>query len=151
MATFDDVLIVCTGTVLDISSKKHTAFQLIDDAENKVGNTAYFIKLKTTFVTGIFKVQGKVVDGNLETIQPSTMQYVRQIKDKEWAAEIRIAHEAAETAYSALQQWKKARNDKSDILDVLKPLRRAWHNTNATGKLALEVRVLNYLRNGKDL
>jgi hypothetical protein len=60
-------------------------------------------------------------------------------------------HEAAETEIAATKQMKKARTDKTTVLELLRPLRKAWKGTNHAGRLALEVRALNYLRNGTDL
>lgn len=150
-SNFTEVRVVCLGTVLSHNHNKSTGLQLIDEQDKPVGEPAYFGNMKKGFPAAIFTIKGIVVDGNLNTVQPASLTWDKRMTDTEWAAEIRVAHEAGETVLTVARQTKNARRDRSDILDTLKPLRRAWKNTNSDGRLAIELRVLRYLRDGSGL
>lgn len=148
---FEEVRILYLGTVLDGKDKKHCACQLVDGDNRPLGEIVYFGKCGTMFAPGIFKGEGLLKGNDLISIRTNTFQFVDELADKTLAAEIRLTHEANETEYTAVKHAKKARNDKSAVLELLKPLRRAWLKTNTVGRLALEVRILHYLRSGDDL
>lgn len=147
---FTEVTVLCLGTRLLNGTKKCTAVQLVDEHEEPVGEPCLYLNLKGTHPGGIFTCKATLEGNELQTIK-SNLKFAKQMSDREWAAEIRLSHDAAETTLAALSQVKKAKNDKTPLLEVLRPLRRAYQKTNANGKLAIEVRVLNYLRNGRDL
>ena len=112
---------------------------------------ACFDKSYSLTLAGVYSVDADLVDGEINTLYVNTFKYLGLVTDDEQAATIKLQAEALKTEHTARCQAKKSLNDKTVILDVLKPLRKAWANTNAVGKMALEVRILSYLRNGKDL
>ena len=64
----------------------------------------------------------------------------------------RIVWQASDTAITVARAANKRRKldlSSNAIKNALQPLRDVWLNTNYTGRLALEVQILAYLRNGK--
>lgn len=147
---FQSVRVVCLGTRVT-NNKKTTAFRLLGDGQNFIGPEARFSAVKNTYPAAIFTIEAILINGRLQNINPNTIKFCEKLIDSEASAVIRLAHEAAESTLAALSQSRKNKADKSAILAQLKPLRAAWRSTNEVGRLALEVRVLNYLRNGKDI
>ena len=140
------------GARLTLTKKKIMAFVLLDEDFCKVGEVCAF-NIKGSFIVGgVYSVScalGK--GGELESIVSETLQWNGDRVPEDELSVLLLLHEAALTEASAISQKKKALADKSSILDVLKPLRVEYQRTNPVGKLALEVRVLNYLRNNNDL
>lgn len=147
---FQTVRVVCLGSRV-INNKRSTAFRLLGEGQTFAGPESRFSYIKNTVPAAIYTVEAHLVNGQLQNIKAHTMKFSEHFIDNEACAVIRLAHEAAESTLAALSQSRKHKADKSSILDQLKPLRALWRNTNEVGRLALEVRVLNYLRNGKDL
>ncbi|AUS01959.1 hypothetical protein NVP3058O_041 [Vibrio phage 3.058.O._10N.286.46.B8] len=86
--------------------------------------------------------------GSLETIR-GVPNPIKIWHDKDDVAAMRALNDACVSVVAAHNQTKK--DGANVVLDCLKPLRQAYKSTNAVGRTALEVRVLNYLRNGRDL
>jgi len=84
-------------------------------------------------------------EANEKSIRPSTARWRRRYHDDEvvrtWQA-MADAYEIAERARKA--ETAEKRTDLN--FEALAPFRRAWLQTNPTGRLALEVRMLAYLR-----
>lgn len=141
--------VLCLGTRI-VNGKKSTAFQLLDESDALIGKVCTYTGIKASYV---FPAAVCTLDATetLETIHPQSIKFVRSLRSTAFGAKVRLEHEAAETILAAYNQGKKAKNNKQQILEALKPLREVYNTTNAVGKLALEVRVLNYLRNGTDL
>lgn len=149
---FKELKVVCLGTVVGRGDKRLTAIQLVDSTLNVYGAKAYFSGMKKFHVAGIFTVNVELdADKEISIIQGSTARFFCAFPDEEQSALMRLSHETNETLITAAAQSKKARNDKTCVLETLRPLRKLWASTNHAGQLALEVRVLNYLRNGTDL
>lgn len=85
------------------------------------------------------------IEADDTSIRPSTARWHGRYCDDDvvrtWQA-MADAYEVAERARKA-----EAAEKRTDLnFDALEPLRRAWLQTNSVGRLALEVRVLAYLR-----
>ncbi len=85
------------------------------------------------------------IEANETSIRPGTACWQGRYHNEEvlrtWQA-MADANEIAERARKA-----EAAEKRSDLnFEALEPLRRAWLQTNSIGRLALEVRVLAYMR-----
>lgn len=90
-------------------------------------------------------------DGHVISARFGTLKILDLMPDREISRETQMLQITHKTQATAISQALK--NSKSDhlILDCMKPLRRAYMKTNRIGQLAMEVRLLNYMRYGKDL
>jgi hypothetical protein len=79
------------------------------------------------------------------TIYPTTMRWLHLWNDTSEAATWQACADAFDTLETARRQQKKDERRKLP-LELLEPLREEYRKTNAAGRLALEVRVLAYLR-----
>lgn len=131
--------------------------QRVDNENKEIGSAALFVKNQSYVPGGYYFIEKSLVDfsdddGGVTSIATKAMRWSgERIDSQEELAVVIARHEAAETEKAAINQKKKAVSDKAPLLELLKPLRREYNKTNAVGRLALEVRVLNYLRNGNDL
>jgi len=149
---FQPISVVCFGTRIGVGTKRLTCIRLLGEDGLPYGHPAYFSQMKKVFPTGVYTMDIALDDGgDILTIRDSTAKFTGTLACEETCTLIRLEHEAAETQLTAANQAKKARNDKTCILETLRPVRKLWASTNHAGQLALEVRVLNYLRNGTDL
>ena len=85
------------------------------------------------------------IEANDKSIRPSPARWQGRYHNDEvvrtWQA-MADAYEIAERARKA-----EAAEKRTDLnFEALEPFRRAWLQTNSIGRLALEVRVLAYLR-----
>jgi hypothetical protein len=85
------------------------------------------------------------IEANETSIRPSTVRWHGRYRNDDvvrtWQA-MADAYEIAERASKA-----EAAEKRTDLnFEALEPLRRAWLQTNGIGRLALEARVLAYLR-----
>jgi hypothetical protein len=84
-------------------------------------------------------------DGSWTSYYPTSQRYIGPWADEAERAVWQAQARAFEIEQSAIRLRKKAEGT-IDMLEVLEPLRRKYSKTNATGKLALEVLILSYLR-----
>lgn len=150
------VRVLCLGSRLSGNNKLSVALQRVDESNVAIGSIALFSKKKAYVPGGYYLIEDELVDfgedGGITSIAINAMAWSgERIEDDERLAAVIAAHEAAETEKAAINQEKRAVSDKSPILDLLKPIRKEYAKTNAVGRLALEVRVLHYLRYGKDI
>lgn len=143
--------IICLGMRVVEGNKKVLKLDLVNANCLLSGDPVYFSYDNSLSVGGIYEVEGTLKAGKIFKIVFSNTRFVKAYDDKKYCQEIRLAHQAAQTEYAAIIQAKKFKSDNSEILSGFVAARRAWQKTNAVGRMALEVRVLNYLRNGKDL
>lgn len=140
--------LLCLGTRYFQGSKKHTAYIEIDENQNIVSDeVVHYSHNSKVNVNVIYTVQSP----EKGSILGNSFEVVERLKDEDQSATQLLEHEAHELAFLTYKKSKKAQSDKTGILNLLWPLRQLYKNTNALGKMALEVRILNYLRNGKDL
>lgn len=144
--------VIALGAVGLDKGKLYYGFQPCTPNGVPTGQERACFSKKYSFTTaGVYAMEADLIDGEISTIYPNSFKYMGLVTDDDQAATIKLQAEAVTTEHTARQQAKKALNDKTVILETLKPLRKAYAKTNAVGRLALELRILNYLRNGKDL
>jgi len=147
-----EVKLYCSGVVIFSNNKPSKAFRLVNDDGTLSDEIVYFSgkSLSLCWPGQVYKVEADLEKGGVKTIY-GRPEFHEVYGDEKQRAEDRITSEANQTVITAMTQSKKAETSKSDILNVLKPLRRAYDKTNALGRIAIEVRVLQYLRNNNDL
>lgn len=143
---FETIEVLSIGMVRLIGNKKGYGFIKLDSDGNETKEVMYFEKMKC-YAGGVYKIEYNDKEGQIR----GKMEWDRSFHDEERTAELSLVSQATDTTFIAEAQEKKARASKQDILNCLKPVRQAWANTNHAGRLALEVRVLNYLRNNSGL
>jgi len=99
--------------------------------------------LKQIRVGSVYEVETDAEDST--RIVSNTIRWVRTWKDKGEAAIWQTAAAAFDTLELARKSEKREAGRRLP-LEVLQPLRDEYRRTNSAGKLALEVRVLAYLR-----
>ena len=147
------IRVVSQGIRLSSNDKRHLALQRIDDRDNFIGNGWLFTpkKVVCSTVGGIYTIDAEIKEDGV-SIEFGSARYAGQFGATALVGQWSIESKAAETELAAIAQAKKAKRDDSAALSCLAPLLKVYHNTNAVGRLALEVRVLHYLRTaGSDI
>lgn len=150
---FKPVKVTGIGVRIGVKNKKLRGIIQVDENGESFGEIAlYEEKVLRGFNIGcIYEIQATIEEGEIQTVRPSTKRFIGEFLDSDKIVEWQVQHDSAVTEYSRKQKETKAAKGKEVVLDCLEPLRRAYMNTNHDGRLALEVRVLNYLRNGSGL
>lgn len=148
------IKVTCVGLRIGTKDNKLIGIVRVSDSSNIVGDIAYydFKGMGDFYIGGVYEIKASLKDDEIEYIIPKSASYVGKFNNKSLIEEWQIEHESTKTMFTVKAQVKKASTTGKDtLLEALKPLRRAYASTNYEGRLALEVRVLNYLRNGRDL
>lgn len=128
--------------------------QLIKDG-NVIGRpSAYELKVKLRPMPGcIYIAQVIVIDDHISSMRFGTLEFSDfDLLPNQFLRDIHTDQRNNSQAANAVRQSIKNRTDDGDHeLSILQGLRIKYQSTNALGKLAMEVRLLNYLRNGRDL
>ncbi len=98
----------------------------------------------------VYAIESEANVEGRRTFYMNTIQYQRKM-DHDFCIEQNILQRALDISVAAFNQQKKTALDHDSILERLRPLRAAYSKTNAVGKMAIEVRLLSYLRNEKGL
>jgi len=99
--------------------------------------------LRHVRVGHVYEVQTAQNDSS--RIHTDTIRWIRSWRDEEEAA----TWQAAAAAFDTLELAKKAEKRETERrlpLELLRPLRDEYFRTNPAGRLAIEVRVLAYLK-----
>jgi len=96
-------------------------------------------------VGAVYEVE--VDDQNQRSIYTRTFRWLR-LWDIEEAAVWQMAVDAFDTRHLAAQQEKK-QNARKLPVELLAPFREEYRRTNPPGRLAIEVRILAYLKQVK--
>jgi hypothetical protein len=115
--------------------------------------SAFTLKPKERPIVGVtYTIEALVNSEGIYTARFHTLKFADvEIEDKEFIRNIDLLERSNKTAADALSQAIKSAKSSDDILECMRPLRKAYQKTNRLGQMAMEVRLLNYLRNGKDL
>ncbi len=145
------VELFCTGTHIGSSNQKLIGFIVLDEEGQPTDKELVYLasKFKGCYVGQVYNAEMKF--GKDSTVIYGRPDYVRTHGDDEFILEHRINSEANETILTFKKQSQKEAREKTDIMAQLEPLRRAYQRTNMQGKVAMEARVLYYLRRGEDL
>lgn len=140
--------VVCTG-LTELSDGKLGVVLQLTDAENMIGSERYIFAEKFASKAlirtgGMYKIE---FNADMTQAGISKAKYVGQWPIEQDRIKWRAADDALKGAQAAL---KRQRLDMQDnvVKNALASLRDVWIKTNYTGRLALEVQVLAYLRNG---
>lgn len=99
--------------------------------------------LKHVRVGAVYQVE--VDPENQRSIYTHTLRWLALWRDSEQAAVWQIAADAFDTEAAARKQEKRE-TSRELFLEMLAPLRKQYWKTNPATRLAIEVRVLAYLR-----
>ena len=116
-----------------------------------VGRATYFDHNSKFWTGQIYDMDVKLDDGGIHSYYGSTAEFAEESLPDVMRTRIQAESRSAELAKTVYQQAKKASGGSDLMLEQMLPLRRAYQNTNSLGRMAMEVRVLNCLRNGREL
>jgi hypothetical protein len=102
--------------------------------------------LKHARVGSVYDIE--IDPANPRSIYPNTLRWLRLWEDQVQASVWQTLADAFDTRDLAIHQERKETGGKLP-LELLAPLREEYWSTNAVGRLAIEVRVLAYLRGTK--
>lgn len=140
---FKEVELLCLGMVVLKGNKKGVEYVVLNKAGFETEKKMCFAVNKNT--KGL---AGSVYKAEMSVDSVRKISFDRMYGRTERRAEIQLASKAIETEHQAYIQEKKAGLDDSAILEMLRPLRQAYHSTNALGKSALVARVIHIMQRG---
>src|SRR5579859_871524 len=142
-------LFVCTGKTETADGKPAIILRKLSEA-NELGTERLFASKGLHCRVGhVYRIQVSETKG-ADSIFPSTERWISQYANAEQVAAWQAAARAFEIEKAAARERKKAEGTQQ-MLEVLKPLRTIYQRTNALGRLAIEVQLLAYLRQGRGL
>ena len=130
------------GVVILSGHTKGFGFQELDESSNPIEGTKMYFK-GNDMSCGAGQIYIATMN---ETTMFGKHEWVGSHPDKDLRTELLAQSQANLTLLTAYSQQKKAEKSNDDILSCLEPIRRAYLKTNAAGRLALQVRVINYLQ-----
>lgn len=144
--TKPQVTLVCTGKTYTESGGVGLVFAEVnsDGSFGEIRRIYPQKDIKDVKVGSVYEVD--VAEDNRYTIYPGTIRWVRVWADETEAASWQALADAFDTEELAKQHERKETSRKLP-LELLKPLREQYWATNSASRLAIEVRVLAYLRN----
>lgn len=148
------VKILFRGSEIDANNKRITCLQCLDSNLKLEGDIMYYsgIKKANSYVVGgIYEVQMDR-SNNESTIWFGTMKYYNAYPDTDLVAELQASHRSNENLIAHYAKEKKDKAASNDaMLKTLEPLRRAWSQTNARGRILIELDVIRALRDMRGL
>jgi hypothetical protein len=141
------IKLVCVGKTYIEESKIGIVFKEIG-ADILLGRERIYAEknVRQARVGAMYEVETD--PNNPRSIFSATLRWLGLWENKEEAATWQLLAEAFATRDLAAKQQKKE-NARKLPLELLDPIRREYFRTNHAGKLAIEVRVLAYLRRTK--
>jgi hypothetical protein len=138
------IIVVCVGKTYLNDGKIGLAFRDVSPDGSTGEDRIYQYKgLQHLRVGAVYEVE--VDSQNPRSIYTSTFRWLRLWDKTGEAAVWQLAVDAFDTQHLIAQQEKK-RNARRLPLELLAPIRDEYWRTNPLGRLAIEVRVLAYLR-----
>lgn len=141
------ITLVCTGKTDLTDGKPGLVFHKVN-ADGTAGDERIYQHkgLEHLRVGAVYEVE--IDHQNPRSVYTRTFKWVRLWDNVEEAAVWQLAAEAFDTAHLAVRQEKKE-NARRLPLELLAPIREEYWRTNPAGRLAIEVRVLAYLKQAK--
>lgn len=141
------IQLVCVGKTYVEKDKIGLLFKVIN-GDGPAGPERIYLRkdLEHVRVGAIYEVETNPEKPT--SIYLNTFRWLRLWEDATEAAAWQASADAFDTRDVALRQERKE-NGRKLPLELLEPIRREHRKTNAAGRLALEVRVLAYLRQVK--
>jgi hypothetical protein len=141
------IVLICTGKTYLKSGAIGLVFAEITPEGSLGGERVYERKnLKHLGAGSVYDVETD--PGPSGGIYPATMRWLRLWKDEVQVARWQALADAFDIRELAIKQERKQTRRKLPV-ELLAPLRECYWSTNALGRLAIEVRVLAYLRQDK--
>ncbi len=138
------ITVVCKGKTYLDSGHIGIVFLDLDDGGALCGERISTEKnLKLARVGSVYEVE--VDPNNLRAIYPATLRWRRLWENHAEAATWQTLADSFDTRDLAIKQERKQTSRKLPV-ELPAPLREQYWSTNAAGRLAIEVRVLAYLR-----
>ncbi len=139
-----NITLVCVGKVYLSDGKVGLLFREVT-TEGTLGNERIYQHkgLQHLRIGAVYQVE--VDPANPRSIYTNTFRWLRLWEDTAEASVWQVSSDAFDTLHLAAQQEKK-QNARKLPVELLAPLREEYWKTNALGRLAIEVRVLAYLR-----
>lgn len=141
------ITLVCVGKIYVSEGKIGLVFREVT-AEGSLGNQRNYEQkgLQHVRIGAVYQVE--IEAANPGTIYTNTFRWLRLWEDTAEASVWQVAADAFDTRHLAAQQEKK-QNARRLPVELLAPIREQYWKTNPLGRLAIEVRVLAYLRQVK--
>jgi hypothetical protein len=138
------LVLVCTGKIRLTAGGLALVFREVSVDGTAGPERIYNRKnLERIRVGAVYEVE---TDPEVPTqIYINTLRWLRLWGDKNEAALWQLAADAFDTRELAARQERKENNRKLPV-ELLEPIRKQYRETNAVGRLAIEVRILAYLR-----
>lgn len=144
----ETIRVVCLGNRVHDKDRKSIVVQRLAAQDELMGRPWHFTTKKSHGIAGcVYEIDAEI-DGDDVSIIFSTMRFQGTYHDTDLVAQWKLESQAADTELAAVAQARKAKRDNSAVLECLEPLMNAYMATNPVGRLALEVRVLHYMRSG---
>ncbi len=138
------VQLVCTGKERSTKGDLYWLFRVVTPDGQKGDERLYSQKsLKSIRVGHVYQVDTDPTEST--RIYVNTARWLRLWSDETEAAVWQTASAAFDTAELARKHEKQQTSRKLPV-ELLKPIRDEYRRTNSAGRLAIEVRVLAYLR-----
>lgn len=149
------VFLLCRGVVIGKSHARAQAYIQVCVKNGTVfeqGDEVIFSGITGTFAGLVYQAEVKIKNGQVSSVFPHSFTYDEEMTNGV-SEDVRAMHSAKSDANTlellVRSKHKKAARDRSSIFDAMLPLRQAYKKTNGMGKMAMEVRLLHYLRTGR--
>lgn len=147
-------VVILAETYKDNGKYDASWIQLIKDGAVIGRPSGYVLKVKLRPMPGCIYIADVIItDDSIRSMRFGTLDFSNfDLLPNQFLRDIHTDQRNNSQAANAVKQSIKNRtNDGNHELDILQGLRIKYQSTNALGKLAMEVRLLNYLRNGRDI
>jgi hypothetical protein len=138
------VTLVCTGKTYLDSGKIGITFREVRE-DGSPGDERIYSQKNFRHVRVGAVYDAETDPANPRSIYGGRMRWLRLWQETAQAAAWQVAADAFDTRDLAMKQERKE-NARSLPVELLTPIREQYWSTNAAGRLAIEVRVLAYLR-----
>jgi hypothetical protein len=141
------ITVACVGKTYLSDGKIGLVFRDVNPDGSMGDERIYQFKgLQHLRVGAVYEVE--VDDQNPRSIYTRTFRWLRLWDKTDEAAVWQLAVDAFDTRHLAAQQEKK-HNARKLPVELLAPIREEYRRTNPLGRLAIEVRILAYLKQVK--
>jgi hypothetical protein len=142
-------LFVCTGKAETNDGKTALVLRELCEDGSLADERLFTAKDLHCRVGHVYRIRISEAKG-ADSIYPSTARWTSTYEDEAQVAAWQAKARAFDVEKAALREQKKAEGTQQ-MLEVLKPLRTIYQQTNTLGRLAIEVQVLAYLRQVRGL
>lgn len=117
------------------------------DHDGAVLESCYFqVGKRKRVVGGIYECEVELKNGKLDSLKIGKLVSDGSYSDETLVAEWQARDIADRQSSASFKKEEKLAKEFAEFDECLKPIARAWAKTNAQGKRAIEIRVLESLR-----